>query len=150
VNDALAEERDAGRCTLLHGDAKGANIMFSATGGSAFVDFQYVGSGVPTLDLVYFLGTSIRSSLLQGNGEEELLRFYYATVTDRLRHHHPTISYPWDTFMWHWELAIVDWQRFMAGWGCWGNDVWVERRTRSVVSRWSSQGFAMQSRELGQ
>ena len=32
-----------------------------------------------------------------------------------------------------WELSILDWYRFMAGWGFWGNDGWVERRARGIV-----------------
>ena len=33
----------------------------------------------------------------------------------------------------HWELSILDWYRFMAGWGFWGNDRWVERRAKEIV-----------------
>ena len=33
----------------------------------------------------------------------------------------------------HWELSILDWYRFMAGWGFWGNDRWVEKRAKEIV-----------------
>ncbi|KAH7108149.1 kinase-like domain-containing protein [Auriculariales sp. MPI-PUGE-AT-0066] len=141
VNEQLALERAAGRCTLLHGDAKDANIMFSPTRECALVDFQYVGAGVPTLDIAYFLGTSVRASLLQGEGEVQLLRVYHEALATALRARESSVEYSWDTFLRHWELALVDWSRFMAGWGFWGNDVWVVARCRSIVEKWSKQGF---------
>lgn len=112
--------------------------MFAPDGRCAFVDFQYVGSGPPTLDLAYFLGTSVQSRLMQGDDERQMLRFYF----DALSEHLPSsVVYSWDTFSHHWELALVDWCRFMAGWGFWGNDRWVIRRAREVVQGWTQRGF---------
>ncbi|KAI0076456.1 hypothetical protein K474DRAFT_1662982 [Panus rudis PR-1116 ss-1] len=164
--------------TLLHGDAKGANIIFNRSphpsslsarrrGGAkpltpavsaadststeqplrcALYDFQYVGLGLPASDLVYFLGTSIQSSLLnQLPSETELLRHYHdrliLVIRGRGGDDKDTEVYPFDVFWRHWELAIVDWYRFMAGWGFWGNDRWVEKRAKEIVNEWEKDGF---------
>ncbi|KAK6077709.1 transporter [Seiridium cupressi] len=37
-------------------------------------------------------------------------------------------EYPWDVFVKHWEAALVDWLRFQASWGFWGNTEWLEAR----------------------
>lgn len=142
INGALAAERASGRTTLLHGDAKGENIHFSRHGACAFVDFQYVGSGPPTLDLMYFIGTSIEERLLRGDGEQTLLRQYFDALRGNLGLHPGSVDeYSYEHFLRQWDLAIVDWYRFMAGWGFWGNDRWIARRAREIVQRWERDGF---------
>ncbi|KIM23724.1 hypothetical protein M408DRAFT_76999 [Serendipita vermifera MAFF 305830] len=147
--------------TLLHGDVKGANTVFShkdsATQGArsrcALYDFQYVGIGLVTRDLVKFLGTSVQSGLLRTlEQEKELLRAYHADLMQsvglrpesrRLAQEMAitNIEYDFSDFWGHWELALVDWCRFMAGWGSWGNSSWVERRAKEIVSQWDKTGF---------
>ena len=92
---------------------------------------------------MYFLGTSIQSSLLSPSSEQELLRHYHSTLVNVIRDSFPPVNpeaelYPFETFLRHWDLAIVDWFRFMAGWGCWGNDRWVERRAKEIVKKWEA------------
>lgn len=156
VNDATSQEiREYG--TLVHGDVKGANIVFNrdpyprragkaaATDEPlrcALYDFQYVGLGLPTHDLVYFLGTSVESKLLKSlDDEKTLLQDYFAKFQEAVTG--GGTKYTFDTFWSHWELAIVDWYRFMAGWGCWGNDRWVERRAKEITCRWREAGFPL-------
>ncbi|KAF7800298.1 hypothetical protein EIP86_011546 [Pleurotus ostreatoroseus] len=157
VNDAI--EREIQRYgTIVHGDVKSANIVFnrrpSRTGKKAYqavtdgsiplrcalYDFQYVGLGLPALDLVYFLGMSVSPSLLSPSSEKELLQVYHASLqrclTDQGTSHE---SYAFNIFWHHWELAIVDWYRFMTGWGFWGNDNWVRRRAREIMRSWETQ-----------
>lgn len=43
------------------------------------------------------------------------------------------IEYDFAALWRHWELSILDWYQFMAGWGFWGNDRWVERRAKEIV-----------------
>lgn len=159
MNDTVKHEVEA-YGTLMHGDVKGANIVFnrdpyprrggktslSATGlplRCALYDFQYVGLGLSTLDLVYFLGTSVESKLLKSLADErEMLQEYFhrfQEVAARTLTDGP--EYTFDKFWTHWELAIVDWCRFMAGWGFWGNDRWVERRAKGIVESWGASGF---------
>lgn len=141
---------------------KGANIVFNRdpyprrgskvpassakdTLQCALYDLQYVGRGLPAHDLVYFLGTSVESRLLKSLEDERAL------LQDYFHHFHAiassgsvdSIDYPFDIFWAHWELAIVDWYRFMAGWGFWGNDRWVERRAKDIVRRWQECGSCL-------
>ena len=144
--------------TLLHGDVKGANIFFSrrpdidssSPRKCALYDFQYVGVGLVTRDLVYFLGTSVQNALVwQAGHEKDLLRTYHAKLVQAMRgrqdshvtlQNHP--EYTFDTLWVHWELAIVDWYRFMAGWGFWGNDSWIARRAKEITTEWTQRGFS--------
>jgi hypothetical protein len=169
--------------TLLHGDAKGANIVFSGPlrGGfdqhqplrCALYDFQYTGIGVVTRDLIYFLGTTAQSGVVRRKEQEiDLLRIYHSTLNEAIGKrsteaamnsypynstdssdlidpqstaispNHPNHGeiYNFETFWLHWELAVVDWYRFMAGWGFWGNDSWIEQRTREIVAGWEREG----------
>jgi hypothetical protein len=145
VNDALTTTR-ARHGTLLHGDVKGANILFSkppfrspSSDGTpllcALYDLQYVGRGPPTHDLVYFLGTSVDPRLLAPGpeGERSLLDFYYTEISLRLP---AGVVYPREVFDAQWALSVVDWTRFMAGWGYWGNSDWARRRAEGIVQQW--------------
>lgn len=114
--------------------------------------------GLPTHDLVYFLGTSVQSSLLKTEEDERALLkiwlgVFHSTSHASLPGHHPQTfrksgelekedtysdasigaEYDWETLWRHWELSILDWYRFMAGWGFWGNDRWAERRAKEIV-----------------
>lgn len=162
VNNAINREiKQYG--TLVHRDVKGENIAFNRDPFSrrrgkgsaqsenkdsvplrcALYDLQYVGLGLPTLDLVYFLGTSVESILLSPSSEKELLQTYHAALLQSISSPpgggHP--AYPFGVLWGHWELAIVDWYRFMAGWSFWGNDAWVERRAREIIGRWQAQNL---------
>lgn len=182
--------------TLIHGDAKAANILFDKVGGKgkkrtkatlnmsasastsneekdkqddeeskihcAMYDFQYVGQGLGVQDLVYFLGTSVESRVVaenmrldhlyggdKGSDNMTFLRYYHEQLcraykeqrTDTMktldgREEDGGVGYTYTVMLNHWELAVVDWQRFMAGWGCWGNSDWIEEMARDIVEEW--------------
>lgn len=131
--------------TLMHGDCKAANIVFDSRGAGggkvrcALYDFQYVGLGLGVQDLAYFFGTSVDQRQLQG--EEELLRVYYDELMAALgRRGVEETRYTWEVMIEQWEWALVDWMRFLAGWGCWGNSSWVERRVKGICKRWEEEG----------
>ncbi|PUU78067.1 kinase-like domain-containing protein, partial [Tuber borchii] len=137
--------------TLLHGDVKGANILFSKTVPRddaqqevkcALYDFQYIGSGLGVVDLAYFLGTTVDERDLRGSEKEEgLLRLYFEEVESVLKERGMVMGgYTWEALVQQWEWALVDWMRFMAGWGCWGNSGWVERRAKEICARWGREG----------
>lgn len=114
----------------------------------ALYDFQYVGIGLVTRDLVKFLGTSVQSGLVRDlEQEQELLRIYHADLVQSVglrpssRRESPEVEYSFSQFWGHWELALVDWCRFMSGWGFWGNESWVQRRAKEIVSEWDNKGF---------
>ncbi|KIW01505.1 uncharacterized protein PV09_06984 [Verruconis gallopava] len=120
--------------TLIHGDVKSENLFSTADGSSvAFYDFQYVGLGLGVSDLAKLFTCSVPAKLLPadkglGAQEEVFLRYYH----DKLELASGR-TYPWDTFIRHWEFALLDWLRFQASWGFWGNTDWLEERGRGIL-----------------
>ncbi|CAN8101080.1 unnamed protein product [Discula destructiva] len=126
--------------TLIHGDVKSENLFTNTKGDIvAFFDFQYVGLGLGVCDLAKLFTCSVPRSMLgkktkQGQlpmseGEEGLLRVYLENIQES-----SGISYSWEVFVRHWETALVDWLRFQASWGFWGNTEWLEGRVRSILA----------------
>ena len=134
VDALLSSPTQPGR-TILHGDAKSANIAFarSAPPSCVLYDFQYCGTGLGVQDVIYFLSTSVPPRFLAGNGYEELLRVYWDAVE-------PSEEYGWDVCKEQAEWAIVDWARFLESWGQWGNARWVEGRSKAITQRWRKEG----------
>lgn len=126
--------------TLIHGDVKSENLFTNEKGDKvAFYDFQYVGLGLGVCDLAKLFTCSVPAAMLgfkrscgqvipMLEGEEELLRSYL----DELKRT-SSLDYEWDVFLRHWETALVDWLRFQASWGFWGNTEWLEGRVRSIL-----------------
>lgn len=125
--------------TLIHGDVKSENLFTNTQGDKvAFFDFQYVGLGLGVCDLAKLFTCSVPRSMLGKNkrgrlsmneGEERLLRFYLEgiqRVSGRV--------YDWNVFVRHWETALIDWLRFQASWGFWGNTEWLEGRARFILA----------------
>lgn len=125
--------------TLIHGDVKSENLFTNNKGDKvAFFDFQYVGLGLGVCDLAKLFTCSVPQSMLGKSkqarlpldqGEERLLRFYVEAI-QRVSGRH----YDWNVFVRHWETALVDWLRFQASWGFWGNTEWLEGRVRSILA----------------
>ncbi len=140
-----------GQWTLLHGDVKSENLFTTADGAqAAFFDFQYVGVGLGACDLAKLLTCSISERMLGWDddpraasggsgigmcaGEERLLRYYLSQLPAAVAAG-ATTRYEWETFVRHWEWALVDWLRFQAGWGFWGATAWLEARVRHIVAQ---------------
>ncbi|KAG7103773.1 Meiotically up-regulated gene 84 protein like [Verticillium longisporum] len=125
--------------SVIHGDVKSENLFTTVDGNKvAFFDFQYVGLGLGVCDLAKLFTCSVPLELITGSdewqvpmddGEKELLRRYRAALLNGKGDE----SYPWDDFVRHWECALVDWCRFQASWGFWGNTEWLEARVRSIL-----------------
>ncbi|KAL4457903.1 hypothetical protein ABPG75_012768 [Micractinium tetrahymenae] len=152
--------------TLCHGDFKSANLQFSDSRSApvcAAVDFQYCGGGSGLKDVAYLLASAASPRLLQGGGEEALLRFYHAELIHGLRalaasgsgggsdHASSCASdggpvgcpakaaqavegYTFEALQADWRLAVCDYVRFMAGWGFWGNTSWASARARECLA----------------
>jgi hypothetical protein len=128
--------------TLIHGDVKSENLFTTRSGDAvAFFDFQYVGLGLGVCDLAKLFTCSLPEQMLSlgtsptdgaelkmGSGEKQLLRHYL----EKLREVSGK-KYEWEVFIRHWEIALVDWLRFQASWGFWGNTAWLEGRVRSIL-----------------
>ncbi|EHA52434.1 hypothetical protein MGG_09503 [Pyricularia oryzae 70-15] len=124
--------------TFVHGDVKSENLFTTEDGKEvAFYDFQYVGVGLGSCDLAKFFTCSVPLGMLvenravpdelpMGDGEMQLLKEYHQTLG-------LGEQYPWDLFVRHWETAMVDWCRFQASWGFWGNTDWLEARVRYIL-----------------
>jgi hypothetical protein len=126
--------------TLIHGDVKSENLFTNDLGDQvAFYDFQYVGLGLGVCDLAKFFTCSVPLAMLISNepvpdvlvmddGERTLLEKYWSNLQKVGGR-----EYEWDLFVRHWETALVDWLRFQASWGFWGNTDWLEARVRSIL-----------------
>ncbi|KAH6868137.1 kinase-like domain-containing protein [Alternaria rosae] len=126
--------------TLIHGDVKSENMFTTRSGEEvAFYDFQYTGLGLGVCDLAKFFTCSVPLSmlvadshipreLLMQEGEKQLLQRYWEGLRDTGKQ-----EYNWSIFVRHWETALVDWLRFQASWGFWGNTEWLEARVRSIL-----------------
>ncbi|KAL1599843.1 hypothetical protein SLS60_007648 [Paraconiothyrium brasiliense] len=126
--------------TLIHGDVKSENLFTSKSGEEVvFYDFQYTGLGLGVCDLAKLFTCSVplemlvddrpvpRELAMQG-GERNLLERYWVTLKKESGK-----EYEWDIFVNHWETALVDWLRFQASWGFWGNTEWLEARVRHIL-----------------
>ncbi|KAF6806407.1 pig-p domain-containing protein [Colletotrichum musicola] len=132
--------------TYIHGDVKSENLFTTRAGDRvAFFDFQYAGLGVGACDLAKLFTCSvpvemltgdddIPDELLMGKGEKALLEQYRQALLAARPEGRGPQEYDWDVFVRHWETALVDWCRFQASWGFWGNTEWLEARVRSILS----------------
>eukprot|EP00884_Botryococcus_braunii_P008168 jgi/Botrbrau1/17352/Bobra.0015s0096.2 len=132
--DSPSAEQPSGRYrTLVHGDCKSENILFSKDRGRcAMYDFQYVGGGYGARDIAYLFTSSVSGMALQ-ESEEELLRHYHAELAHRLGSR--LGDYSLEVLQRHFDVAVADLVRFLAGWGLWGSNVrWAVQRTRRLLA----------------
>lgn len=127
--------------SYIHGDVKSENLFTTESGDRvAFFDFQYVGLGLGVCDLAKLFTCSVPLRMLTDDhaiphelemeeGEKGLLELYLQV----LQHESSEQGYIWSLFKRHWEAALVDWCRFQASWGFWGNTEWLEARVRSIL-----------------
>jgi len=100
--------------TLVHGDAKVANFCFSPDSNEvAMVDFQYVGRGCGTRDVMYFLSSALNDAECEQYADA-LLDVYFAElaiyIPAQLRQ---AVEDEWrDLYV----MAWADFHRFLAGW----------------------------------
>ena len=109
--------------TILHGDGKGANMLFATDSTTGVVipqlyDFQYCGKGSCMKDLAYFLTCAVTQ-----DKEEVLMSTYHHELKTYLRakwnEEAPTLHRLQEVL----EVCIADLGRFMSGWGWWGNAI---------------------------
>ncbi|ORZ38509.1 kinase-like domain-containing protein [Catenaria anguillulae PL171] len=135
----LTKEPRWGRQTLVHGDAKAANVLFSESGDTcALVDFQYVGRGCGMRDVVYLVATSVDMARC-GEYAQVIEDWYWKVLVRELavgEHSAPPgLAECLDMF----EVALLDWCRFMCGWGRWGNVKWVGKVVDAIRVKWEER-----------
>jgi len=123
--------------SVCHGDAKGANIMYSqGTGGAPVAlvyDFQYCGKASAAKDLAYFFNVEVHTSTAQQ--EAPLLQTYLRELSGLLeaRGERPPSLEELQTSL---EIALCDWRRFsLIGLGGWGNSSVDRSRVREVLDK---------------
>ncbi|RDA89535.1 hypothetical protein CP533_2935 [Ophiocordyceps camponoti-saundersi (nom. inval.)] len=135
--------------TCIHGDVKSENLFAKTTGdGVAFFDFQYVGLGLGVCDLAKLFTCSVPLSMLlptdtdealdsrllpMSTGERELLDRYRSRLLQSQKDKPSDAGYEWKDLVRHWETSLVDWCRFQASWGFWGNTEWLQARVRNIL-----------------
>ncbi|OAA34213.1 hypothetical protein NOR_08614 [Metarhizium rileyi] len=130
--------------TFLHGDVKSENLFSTESGHQvAFFDFQYTGLGLGVCDLAKLFTCSVPLQMLQAStGEPDELnmseqeRYLLDQYRRELLNGGSMTNVPlydWREFRRHWETALVDWCRFQASWGFWGNTKWLQARVRSIL-----------------
>ncbi|GKT96436.1 phosphotransferase enzyme family protein [Colletotrichum tofieldiae] len=132
--------------TYIHGDVKSENLFTIQAGDRvAFFDFQYAGLGIGGCDLAKLFTCSVPVEMLthhedipdrlpMDKGEKALLERYRETLINQKPPGKGPTDYDWVTFVRHWETALVDWCRFQASWGFWGNTEWLEARVRHILA----------------
>ncbi|GAA5213625.1 hypothetical protein GCM10025776_02960 [Corallincola platygyrae] len=104
--------------TLIHGDAKLANFCFDASGARvAAVDFQYVGRGPGSKDLMLLLSSVMPDSRLMEEASA-LVEYYFEQLSTSLQQWQPNIDRHSVIAAWRSLYAIswADFHRFLAGW----------------------------------
>lgn len=130
--------------SVIHGDVKSENLFTTRKGDAvAFFDFQYVGLGLGVCDLAKLFTCSVPQGMLADDiphmlgmeaGERALLERYRGTLLQSAKEAGREAEYAWDEMLRHWETALVDWCRFQASWGFWGNTEWLEARVRHILA----------------
>ena len=104
----------------------------------AMVDFQYCGGGLGVKDIAYMMATSVAPSLVAQ--EAELLQHYHTHLMAALQGRGtPCPEYTVEIMTEHYEIAMLDFVRFMAGWGWWGNTSWAGNRANSVLEKYINE-----------
>ena len=66
--------------------------------------------------------------------EEQLLRHYHTQLHAAYAELRSTpLDYSYGQMTIHYGLSMLDYVRFMAGWGFWGNSAWAQRRARALL-----------------
>jgi len=132
--------------SVCHGDAKGANIMYTTNESGEptplVYDFQYCGKATVTKDLAYFFNVDVCPSQKE---EERLLQHYHQELSRLLEAQGDTPP-TFAALSTSLELALCDWRRFTEiGLGGWG-DSSANSRVEAVLVK-LDQGRSLGSEE---
>lgn len=119
--------------TIIHGDAKLANVCFSGNGEVAAVDFQYVGGGCGMKDVAYFIGSCLKEAEC-ARREAQILDTYFGHLHRALGSRNEALEIEWRSL---YRVAWADFHRFLKGWspGHWKINSYSERITREVINQ---------------
>lgn len=130
--------------TIIHGDAKLANFCFSPDHTKVgAVDFQYVGAGVGTQDLAYFVGSCLEEDACEIH-EREILDFYFDCLKQNLVNQEIDLVALEKEWRELYPVAWIDFQRFLKGWspGHWKINSYSEKLEKAVLSEIHEELFS--------
>ena len=106
----------------------------------AVVDFQYTGYSYGIRDIVMLFISSIEIPSYSYNYnetlqyEKKILEIYYNKLKENLIKLNKECTYTFERLIQHYELALLDYLRFMLGWGIWGNNSkYAEHRVKEIL-----------------
>ncbi|KAJ3358555.1 hypothetical protein GGF32_000333 [Allomyces javanicus] len=133
--EQLAKWQTDRRCgTLVHGDPKGDNVVVMPDGKVAMVDFQYVGGGIGAVDVAHWLATSAPDHVLNDWRRVVTDEYYAVYAAQAAAKKQEVVDAA--TVVDQVEVALLDWARFVAGWGWWGNVRWLQRTVQEIRDKW--------------
>ena len=106
--------------TFTHGDPKQANIFFRRSDEAeieeiALIDYQWSGFGLAASDIAHFLSSAVHAEMLEGSGEEYLMRYYYDELQKYLVEYGAFTTsedarkgYSYEVFTHQYETAVLD------------------------------------------
>ena len=116
--------------SIVHGDAKEANMIITKDGSIGFVDFQYCGKACVAKDLAYCLCCASDTP----EEEASLLKGYHQDLSQLLIAQGdtpPELNKLEDAL----ELAYADLGRWMSGWGWWGHAGMLRERIVKLLDK---------------
>jgi hypothetical protein len=137
--------------TSCAGSSQHSATSVPSTGDAAYecavVDFQYAGGGYGARDLVMLIASSVEMPRPYSHEkavllERQILEAYHQKLTQYLSSSGSgkgTVGvgaaepYTLAQLIQHYELCMVDYVRFMAGWGMWGNAQYAQSRAKEIL-----------------
>jgi hypothetical protein len=138
--------------TVIHGDFKAANVMFNRAGDEicdretpvecAVFDFQWVGGGYGAADLVMMIASAVdlpSSKAGRITKEKDILSEYhtkllmYIDLYNQDGRNRNVEGYTLDKLHQHYDICLLDYLRFMAGWYIWGNSTYITERCTDLL-----------------
>ncbi len=108
-----------GAFTLVHGDAKPANLFFAEREGMVdtfAIDFQWSGWGIASTDIIYLIATGLCDSHVNSlDLDKDVLKVYHEALIEELgkRRVPPAQHTTYEELTYHFQLATIDYVRWI-------------------------------------
>merc|ERR1711982_266149 len=118
LSGELSPRHDSEWATVVHGDFKAMNVFLPTDENSAaiMIDFSAAGVGISMSDVSMHIVHANLPEALDNGGEETLVEGYVTALEGIMSAKHGSKwAYPRDMVMRHYQLACVDYLRFIMG-----------------------------------
>lgn len=113
ISNELSPSHKDKYATIVHGDYKSMNVFLSDKDSHpVIIDFASTGLGNPLSDVAMHITHALDPEHLVDGGEEEMVDAYINALNDALSDGH---FYPRDVAIRHYQLAVLDYFRFIMG-----------------------------------